>query len=73
MRRLEKTRATGEGPAALGRAHNRTSANPAIGRKEAQGIAVQRAPCQPAPEWERPPGADAADDLARALRRWGRI
>lgn len=40
------------------------------GRPELQGNRTGRNACQPAPQWDRPPGADAADELHRALASW---
>jgi len=47
-------------------------AKPKAGRREAQGIATDRNPCQRAPSWPAPKGADAALELAALLRRWPR-
>lgn len=41
-------------------------------RPELQGMRTDRNPCQPAPVYERPPGANAADELERLLRGWPR-
>lgn len=40
------------------------------GRPEVQGNRTGRNACQPAPTWPRPAGADAADELLRALASW---
>lgn len=40
--------------------------------RELQGIRTGRNADQRAPAWDRPAGADAADELLRAIRGWPR-
>jgi len=40
------------------------------GRREAQGIAPDRNPCQKSPVWPAAKGEDAALELAALLQRW---
>lgn len=68
MSRPQKTKATGGQPMAFKTTHDtkskRTEVEPELQTSRRSGQASL-------PTWTRPPGADAADDLAAALRKWG--